>query len=128
MPSGKRSLLQPHYTLSLLASIQAWYQLDEYAHLVMPYKTPLTHLSGWVTFAVSGTMQATLLVMCFMWKYRQSKLGLDDFGHPKHDGDERSFEEEVSHSGEHVDGAAVPEIAATEESPLLQKGPGRTSN
>ncbi|KAF7978574.1 hypothetical protein HWV62_45511 [Athelia sp. TMB] len=89
---------------------------------------PGTNWTSWVTFAVSGTMQATLLVMCFMWKYRQSKLGLDDFGHPKHDGDERSFEEEVAHGGEHVDGSAVPEIAATEESPLLQKGPGRTSN
>lgn len=78
------------------------------------------HFSGWVTFAVSGIMQATLLVMCFAWKHRQGKLGIDDFGHPIHDGDERSFEEaEVEIEVETV----VPEEAvSSEESPLLAKG------
>jgi len=33
-------------------------------------------------FAVSGIMQGTLLVMCIAWKYRQHKLGVDDFGSP----------------------------------------------
>lgn len=33
-------------------------------------------------FAVSGIMQGTLLIMCIFWKIRQSKLGIDDFGHP----------------------------------------------
>ena len=33
-------------------------------------------------FAVSGVMQAMLLVMCLFWKVRQRRLGIDDFGHP----------------------------------------------
>lgn len=33
-------------------------------------------------FAVSGVMQAMLLVMCIFWKLRQRRLGIDDFGHP----------------------------------------------
>ena len=33
-------------------------------------------------FAVSGIMQAMLLIMCFFWKLRQRRLGIDDFGHP----------------------------------------------
>jgi len=37
---------------------------------------------GWITFAVSGIMQALLLVICIAWKYRQRRLGIDDFGHP----------------------------------------------
>jgi hypothetical protein len=27
-------------------------------------------------------MQATLLVMCIAWKFRQRRLGIDDFGNP----------------------------------------------
>lgn len=67
-------------------------------------------------------MQASLLVMCFMWKYRQNKLGLDDFGHPVHDGDERSFEEDEAEAEVLTDDTAV--AAPSEESPLLQKGSG----
>lgn len=37
---------------------------------------------GWITFAVAGVMQGSLLVMCVVWKIRQQKLGVDDFGHP----------------------------------------------
>ena len=33
-------------------------------------------------FAVSGIMQAMLLIMCICWKYRQNRLGIDDFGNP----------------------------------------------
>ena len=33
-------------------------------------------------FAVSGIMQAILLVMCIVWKVRQRRLHIDDFGHP----------------------------------------------
>ena len=33
-------------------------------------------------FAVSGIMQAILLVMCIAWKLRQRGLHIDDFGHP----------------------------------------------
>ena len=33
-------------------------------------------------FAVSGVMQAMLLLMCIAWKFRQRRLRIDDFGHP----------------------------------------------
>jgi hypothetical protein len=33
-------------------------------------------------FAVSGIMQAILLIMCLVWKARQRRLGIDDFGQP----------------------------------------------
>lgn len=33
-------------------------------------------------FAVSGVMQASLLIMCLFWKARQHRLDIDDFGHP----------------------------------------------
>lgn len=38
-------------------------------------------MAGWITFAVAGVMQGTLLVMCIFWKVRQQRLGIDDFGH-----------------------------------------------
>ncbi|KAL0946308.1 hypothetical protein HGRIS_012551 [Hohenbuehelia grisea] len=43
---------------------------------------PGTNWTSWITFAVAGLMQGTLLVMCIIWKLRQNRLGLDDFGHP----------------------------------------------
>jgi hypothetical protein len=33
-------------------------------------------------YAASGIMQTVLLIMCFVWKARQKKLGIDDFGNP----------------------------------------------
>lgn len=39
-------------------------------------------MPGWITFAVAGIMQGTLLVMCLAWKVRQAKLNIDDFGEP----------------------------------------------
>lgn len=33
-------------------------------------------------FAVSGIMQAILLIICIAWKIRQKRLHIDDFGHP----------------------------------------------
>jgi hypothetical protein len=33
-------------------------------------------------FAVSAAMQGSLLVMCFVWKVRQRRLSIDDFGLP----------------------------------------------
>ncbi|KAJ9111682.1 hypothetical protein QFC19_001041 [Naganishia cerealis] len=49
--------------------------------------------STWLTYAVTGGMQAALLVMCIVWKQRQVKLGIDDFGNPLPIGEEE--EEEV---------------------------------
>lgn len=31
---------------------------------------------------MAGVLQGTLLVMCLLWKARQRKLGIDDFGRP----------------------------------------------
>ncbi|KDQ32676.1 hypothetical protein PLEOSDRAFT_1032971, partial [Pleurotus ostreatus PC15] len=42
---------------------------------------PGTNWTSWITFAVAGVMQGTLLVMCIFWKVRQQRLGIDDFGH-----------------------------------------------
>jgi len=42
---------------------------------------PGTNWTSWITFAVAGVMQGSLLVMCIAWKLRQRRLGLDDFGH-----------------------------------------------
>lgn len=43
---------------------------------------PDTNWTSWITFAVAGVMQGTLLIMCICWKFRQLRLGIDDFGHP----------------------------------------------
>jgi len=43
---------------------------------------PGTNWTSWITFAVAGIMQGTLLVMCIVWKFRQHKLKIDDFGQP----------------------------------------------
>ncbi|KIY66362.1 hypothetical protein CYLTODRAFT_377869 [Cylindrobasidium torrendii FP15055 ss-10] len=43
---------------------------------------PGTNWTSWITFAVAGIMQGTLLVMCLGWKVRQAKLNIDDFGEP----------------------------------------------
>ena len=37
---------------------------------------------GWITFAITAVMQGCLLIMCCVWKIRQDKLGVDDFGNP----------------------------------------------
>jgi uncharacterized protein with PQ loop repeat len=43
---------------------------------------PGTNWTSWITYAVAGIMQGSLLTMCIIWKFRQSRLGIDDFGHP----------------------------------------------
>jgi uncharacterized protein with PQ loop repeat len=47
---------------------------------------PSTNWTSWVTYAVAGIMQGMLLAMCIIWKLRQSKLAIDDFGNPLHAG------------------------------------------
>jgi hypothetical protein len=44
--------------------------------------------STWASYAVTGGMQAALLVMCVVWKQRQVRLGVDDFGMPLEDAQE----------------------------------------
>jgi uncharacterized protein with PQ loop repeat len=41
-----------------------------------------TNWTSWITFAVAAILQGCLLVMCCVWKIRQDKLGIDDFGKP----------------------------------------------
>ncbi|KAL9708733.1 hypothetical protein Ac2012v2_008115 [Leucoagaricus gongylophorus] len=41
---------------------------------------PGTNWTSWFTFLVAGIMQGGLLAMCVMWKFRQRRLGIDDFG------------------------------------------------
>lgn len=43
---------------------------------------PGTDWTSWVMYAVSAVMQACLLSMCIMWKIRQRRLHIDDFGRP----------------------------------------------
>ena len=40
----------------------------------------LTCPLGWITYATAGVMQGSLLVMCLLWKARQARLHIDDFG------------------------------------------------
>lgn len=46
------------------------------------YRSPGTNWTSWITFLVAGVMQSSLLIMCLVWKVRQRRLGIDDFGYP----------------------------------------------
>jgi len=39
-----------------------------------------TNWTSWIMFAVSAAMQGSLLALCFVWKVRQRRLGIDDYG------------------------------------------------
>ncbi|GAA6051552.1 hypothetical protein JCM3770_000412 [Rhodotorula araucariae] len=54
---------------------------------------PGVNFTGWATYFVTGVLQGTLLVLCLLFKRRQARLGIDDWGHPLVDGDERVPEE-----------------------------------
>ncbi|BEI85155.1 hypothetical protein CcaverHIS002_0505560 [Cutaneotrichosporon cavernicola] len=41
-----------------------------------------TDWTSWMPYAVTGLMQACLLIICLFWKKRQRWLGIDDFGNP----------------------------------------------
>ncbi|KAH9974375.1 hypothetical protein BGW80DRAFT_1436912 [Lactifluus volemus] len=43
---------------------------------------PGTNWTSWIMFLVAAIMQGILLVMCLVWKVRQRKNHIDDFGHP----------------------------------------------
>ncbi|KAF7334467.1 hypothetical protein MVEN_02276200 [Mycena venus] len=45
---------------------------------------PGTNWTSWITYAVAGMMQFTLLSICIAWKVRQHRLHIDDFGVPIH--------------------------------------------
>ncbi|GAA5875621.1 hypothetical protein JCM8547_000888 [Rhodosporidiobolus lusitaniae] len=41
---------------------------------------PGVNYTAWATYFVTGLLQGTLLVLCLMWKKRQARLGVDDWG------------------------------------------------
>lgn len=43
---------------------------------------PNVNFSGWATYFVTGVLQGTLLVLCILFKRRQARLGVDDWGKP----------------------------------------------
>jgi len=70
---------------------------------------PGTNWTSWVTFAVTGVMQGSLLCMCIIFKMRQNKAGIDDFGNKVVVDDVAMVEEEL------VEDSHMP----TEDTPLL---------
>ncbi|KAF8128946.1 hypothetical protein EV363DRAFT_1220844 [Boletus edulis] len=82
--------------------------------------------TSWMMYAVSAVMQAFLLIMCFAWKIRQRRLGIDDFGRPLGEAAEAPIEEATSTPSEEEDGVSiviegdVDDAAAREDTPLLK--------
>ncbi|KIY52171.1 hypothetical protein FISHEDRAFT_35884, partial [Fistulina hepatica ATCC 64428] len=68
---------------------------------------PDTNWTSWITFAVAGMMQGSLLVMCICWKIRQSRLGIDDFGNPLGSESSSCLTRTTSSSGVDVPGLVV---------------------
>jgi len=70
---------------------------------------PGTNWTSWITFAMSGILQGALLAMCLVWKMRQSKLGLDDFGNALDDDSSHTAEDVASRSvREAQEGSSIP--------------------
>lgn len=77
---------------------------------------PGTNWTSWITFAVSGIMQAILLGMCLVWKARQRRLDIDDFGEPVKRGPEIRVDD---YSDGGLEGGEARRAAVSEETPLL---------
>ncbi|THH03252.1 hypothetical protein EW145_g6401 [Phellinidium pouzarii] len=102
---------------------------------------PDTDWTSWIMFAVSGIMQAILLLMCIAWKIRQRRLNIDDFGHSldPHPSDEavsapqlREIEVDGQDEAETEQRPVVPDIEIVramlgEDTPLLRNGKRRDS-
>jgi hypothetical protein len=104
---------------------ESWSVVDGYEHcspvsiiflIVLIYigLIPFAHRPGtdwtsWITFAVSGLMQATLLTMCIVWTFRQRRLGIDEFGNPL---DGNPAHAHRAPAGDDID---VPGLVTTEE-------------
>ena len=55
--------------------------MDQYViHRHSLFSPDLPHQPGWITYATAGIMQGSLLIMCLLWKARQARLHIDDFG------------------------------------------------
>jgi hypothetical protein len=93
-------------------------------------------------FAVSAAMQGSLLVMCFVWKVRQKKLGIDDFGITRShlpSAVSDAIEDEAGvlpeptsgtqtngSEGGGMDDVAASRASVTEQTPLLERTPSGT--
>jgi len=64
-----------------------------------------TNWTSWIMFAVAAAMQGSLLIMCFVWKVRQKRLGVDDYGVT------RSHLSEAVSEAIHDEGGVLPEPA-----------------
>ncbi|EGO00741.1 hypothetical protein SERLA73DRAFT_86992 [Serpula lacrymans var. lacrymans S7.3] len=77
-----------------------------------------TDWTSWAMYAASGTMASVLLLMCFAWKVRQARLGVDDFGRP------------VTKAGDPIEDDDAADVAfersadvVDEQTPLLDAAP-----
>lgn len=84
---------------------------------------PGTNWTSWITFAVTGVMQGTLLCMCVAWKTRQNKLGIDDFGN-KLIVEDGADAETVPTEEEHASTEATP-LLTPQNSAVKKKGSER---
>ncbi|KAJ3524868.1 hypothetical protein NMY22_g10820 [Coprinellus aureogranulatus] len=90
---------------------------------------PGTNWTSWITFAVAAVLQGTLLVMCFAWKFRQQRLGIDDFGVPLGQAANPDLQVEVTvavdsdniRPGHAASGSTQPSGNSDEQTPLLSK-------
>jgi hypothetical protein len=71
--------------------------------LIMHY-SPGTNWTSWATFAAAGLMQGALLVLCIVYKFRQRRLAIDDFGRPLH-----PSSDEIDRAVEEVPASALPD-------------------
>jgi len=99
---------------------------------------PGTNWTTWLTYAVAGVMQGSLLIMCIFWRARQHRLRIDDFGNPLEPSS--ALEDEADSPVSVIQGPeeGLPVQAAVEaavesdvrgdtdgeETPLLAKGSG----
>ncbi|KIO16851.1 hypothetical protein M407DRAFT_33499 [Tulasnella calospora MUT 4182] len=72
---------------------------------------PGTNWTSWLVYATAGCLQATLLTMCLLWKARQKRLGIDDFGNPLPDAPEGS------HFQHHIP-SSVPDYGSNLQQPI----------
>ncbi|KAF7290315.1 hypothetical protein HMN09_01289500 [Mycena chlorophos] len=78
---------------------------------------PGTNWTSWITFAVAGMMQFTLLSICIAWKLRQRRLQIDDFGNPLDSSSAaRARDPEIAAAAEDADEEeSVPGLVVGEE-------------
>ncbi|KAF8075944.1 hypothetical protein FPV67DRAFT_1469828 [Lyophyllum atratum] len=73
---------------------------------------PGTDWTSWITFAVSGVMQGSLLAMCILFTFRQRRFGIDEFGNPLPGSSDSEHSHSRPPSGDEVD---VPGLITGEE-------------